>query len=115
MIGLAVILAGLGDAVALLHVALGVDHEDGRGDCGGKGGGDGDTGGSHAMLHGTIPVLYQDKRPAYPHATAIVSMPPFHGSLTPPCPKKPEMPCSRPAISCAIRDGPTGAWARSSR
>src|SRR4029077_17667886 len=62
MVGLAVVLASLRDAVALLHVALGVNDEGGRGDCSGKRGSDGDTGRSHKMLHGTMPILYQHKR-----------------------------------------------------
>ena len=82
MIGLAVVLAGLGDAVALLHVALGVDHEGRRGDCGGKGGGDGDTGGSHAKLHGTISILvgllYAVSLPMFPRGASWRS-----GLLTP--------------------------------
>ncbi len=59
MIGLAVVLAGLGDAEAFLHVALGVGDEGRRGDRGGKGGGDGDTSSGHAMLHGMMSVLYK--------------------------------------------------------
>jgi hypothetical protein len=59
MVGLAVVLAHLGDAKAFLHVALGMDREDGRGNRGGKGGGDGDTSGCHAMLHEMMRFLYK--------------------------------------------------------
>jgi hypothetical protein len=59
MVGLAIVLARLGDTKALFHVALGMDREDGRGDRGGEGGGNGDTGGCHAMLHEMLRFLYK--------------------------------------------------------